>query len=292
VCFDDRRCRSLAKKKVAWRGVMRWFRGRTRRCLVRLLVMIGCFQQQALFIIRVESLAALPPTTTTRSKNYHHPITSVRSSWLFPSTPEIISHRDKVRRPAKRSPLLASTSDENNDDEHEGTWMTSDNNNNNDQDKFGFGQRIESLKCLVLGAMVGSLALAPLAFLGDVVFPLPYPTNPIAQWEFDNDMAGLQTGLFAMVYRYAIRSDGSTNHPQLHQGVVAAFAVTRTLSRMVTPTYCTAITLNCGPPLGYFDWSMLGQLSINYIESAAMFGATAAAMDWAMKKKFISKFPG
>lgn len=254
---------------------MRLFRGLTRL----LLLVIGCFQDG------VESLALSPTTTrtatTTRNQNYP-PKASVWSSLSlpFPSTDHL--SRAQSRRPAVLSPFFASIGDET-----EGK-LTPDNNN---KDKFGFGQRIESLKCLVLGAIVGSFALAPLAFLGDVVLPLPYPTNPIAQWEFDNDMAGFQTGLFAIVYRYAIRQDGTTN-PQLNQGVVAAFAVTRTLSRIVTPTYCTAITLNCGPPLGYFDWSMLGQLSINYIESAAMFAATAAAMDWAMNKGFISKFPG
>jgi hypothetical protein len=47
-----------------------------------------------------------------------------------------------------------------------------------------------------------------------------------------------------------------------------------------------------GAPLGYFDWAMIGQLLANGAESAAMFGATAAAMDYCMEKGYISKFPG
>ena len=206
-------------------GQMRRFRGLTPL----FLLVIGCFPDV------VDCFLALSPTTTTRNQKYPT-IASARSSWSFPRTHLSSNSRAQSKWPVVTlSPLLASISDD--DDDRDGKLTP-------DKDKFGFGQRIESLKCLVLGAIVGSFALAPLAFLGDVVFPLPYPTNPIAQWEFDNDMAGFQTGLFAIVYRYAIRQDGSTN-PQLNQGVVAAFAVTRTLSRIVTPTYCTAITLNC-----------------------------------------------
>jgi len=47
-----------------------------------------------------------------------------------------------------------------------------------------------------------------------------------------------------------------------------------------------------GPPLGYFDWSMLSQLVWNGIESALLFGAAAATIDWCMEKGIISKFPG
>jgi hypothetical protein len=47
-----------------------------------------------------------------------------------------------------------------------------------------------------------------------------------------------------------------------------------------------------GAPLGYFDWAMIGQLLANGAESAAMFGATAFAMDYCMEKGYISKFPG
>jgi hypothetical protein len=46
-----------------------------------------------------------------------------------------------------------------------------------------------------------------------------------------------------------------------------------------------------GAPLGYFDWPMIGQLLTNGAESAAMFVATAAAMDYCMERGYISKFP-
>eukprot|EP00977_Amphora_coffeiformis_P029453 scaffold40816_cov168-Amphora_coffeaeformis.AAC.2 len=91
------------------------------------------------------------------------------------------------------------------------------------------------------------------------------------------------TGLFAIVYRYGVRQDSQVN-PQLPQGLIGAFVLTRTLSRITLPSYCTAIVLHCGPPLGILDWNVLGQLVINGIESACMYGATAAALEACMER--------
>jgi hypothetical protein len=115
----------------------------------------------------------------------------------------------------------------------------------NDDNKFGFGQRIESVKCLVVGGIVGSVALAPFAALHDLILLsvlAPIHTNGLAQWEFDNDMASVQAALFAIVYRYCIRED---TNPQLNQGVIGSFVITRTLSRIVVSPQCSAIVLSC-----------------------------------------------
>jgi hypothetical protein len=45
-----------------------------------------------------------------------------------------------------------------------------------------------------------------------------------------------------------------------------------------------------GPPLGYFDWNMIGQMLWNGAESAILFGAAALAMDTAFQRGWISKF--
>jgi hypothetical protein len=100
----------------------------------------------------------------------------------------------------------------------------------------------------------------------------------------------LLTGLFAIVYRYGIRED--TSNAQLNQGLIAAFAVTRTLSRITLPSYCTALVLHCGPPFGYVDWNVLAQVAVNGAESVAMYGATAWALDTCMERGWISRFPG
>ena len=70
-----------------------------------------------------------------------------------------------------------------------------------------------------------------------------------------------------------------------------AFVVVRTLSRIRVPSYCTAVPLDCGAPTGYFDWNMIQQLALNGLESAALFGGAAAAMEYAYSKKWIGKFP-
>lgn len=190
------------------------------------------------------------------------------------------------QKSTKRSPETFSPPQE---DRHRPLFLASS-SDDDDDNKFGFLQRIESVKCLVIGAIAGSFALVPFSLLHNLLFlPPNFQTNPIAQWEFDNDMAGFMTGLFAIVYRYCIRED---DNEQLQQGVVGAFVVTRTLSRILVPTYCSAIVLNCGPPFGYFDWSMISQLAINGAESAAMFAATAAAINYAIEKGWLTKFPG
>lgn len=100
-------------------------------------------------------------------------------------------------------------------------------------------------------------------------------------------MGSLEGALFAIVYRYAIRDD---DNPMLNQGAVGAFVLVRTLSRITTPTYCSAIPLSCGEPLGYFSWDMINQGLLSGVESAALFGGAALAMEYAFKKGFISKF--
>lgn len=113
-----------------------------------------------------------------------------------------------------------------------------------DNNKFGFAQRIESVKCLAVGVIVGGFALAPFSGVHDLLLldSSLVHTSGLAQWEFDTDMGAIQGGLFAIVYRYCVRMD---TNPQLGQGVVGAFALTRTLGGIVVPSYCSAVPLNC-----------------------------------------------
>jgi len=104
--------------------------------------------------------------------------------------------------------------------------------------KFGFAARIESIKCVAVGALAGGIALAPASLIRDVVLN----HQRVAQWEFDTDMGSLEAALFAIVYRYCIRED---TNPQLKDGVVGAFVLTRLLSRVQVPEYCSAVPLDC-----------------------------------------------
>ncbi len=152
-------------------------------------------------------------------------------------------------------------------------------NNNDDSNKFGFGQRIESIKTLVISALTGSIATFPLIALND---------SSWAQFEFDTDGAALLAGLFGIVYRYTIRED---ENPQLNQGVIGSFVLTRTISKLHVPSYCTAIPLNCGPPLSYLDWEVLRQVFAYGVEASVLFGVTALVLDACMERNILSKFP-
>lgn len=111
-----------------------------------------------------------------------------------------------------------------------------------DDDKFSFGQRIESIKCVVVGALSGGVALAPFSAFHDILLGGDVVRNGVAQWEFDTDMGSLEAALFAIVYRYCVRTD---TNPMLNQGVIGAFVLTRTLSRIQVPAYCSAAPLTC-----------------------------------------------
>ena len=189
--------------------------------------------------------------------------------------PRQLSHVDKVRT-AESSSSFTALSASSNDNEGEGG-----------EDKFSFAQRIESLKCAVVGAVSGSLCVTLPAAYHNLLYSDTLSVNGMAQWEFDTDMGAIEGALFAIVYRYAIRGD---DNPMLNQGAVGAFVLVRTLSRISTPTSCSALPLSCGAPIGYANWDMINQGLLSGVESAALFGGVALAMEVAFDKGFIGKF--
>jgi hypothetical protein len=110
-------------------------------------------------------------------------------------------------------------------------------NNDSEQAKFGLKQRVESIKCVAIAGLSGSVAMAPVSALRNAVL-----SGSLSQWEFDTDMGSLEAGLFGIVYRYCIREDENS---QLSSGCVGAFAIVRTLSRIETSASCSAIPLAC-----------------------------------------------
>jgi len=154
--------------------------------------------------------------------------------------------------------------------------------------KFTFGQKIESTIAGLVGLFAGGIALTPFTALHDIAFPGDIE-NGFAQFEFDTDTGSIGAALFAIVYRYCVR-EGEEKNEMLPMGVVGAFVVVRTLGRIRVSNYCDAAPLDCGAPLGYFDWNMLQQAAFSGLESAAMFGAAAYAMEYCYKKGYISRF--
>ena len=94
--------------------------------------------------------------------------------------------------------------------------------------------------------------------------------------------------LFGVVYRYAVRTD---ENPMLKQGVVGAFVVTRSWALITPPSTCSALPLNCGAPLGYLDWALIGQLAYLGIASALAFGGAAVALELVFDKGFVGRIP-
>jgi hypothetical protein len=82
----------------------------------------------------------------------------------------------------------------------------------------------------------------PLQFIKNMLLLGPEMNNGVAQWEFDTDMGLLESALFAIVYRYCVRTD---DNAMLNQGVIGAFVVVRMLSRIQVPLYCVAAPLDC-----------------------------------------------
>jgi hypothetical protein len=157
-------------------------------------------------------------------------------------------------------------------------------------EKFGWKQRLASIQCFIVGAITGSISQAPISLLHNVV---TNNENVIGQWEYDTDMAAIIGGLFAILYRYIIRTD--INNPQLNQGCISSMILIRTLPQIRIPSYCTSVPLNCHhPPLYFyiFDYNILQQLIWCGFESAVLFTATATIMDMAMDKGYIIRFPG
>lgn len=109
--------------------------------------------------------------------------------------------------------------------------------------KFDTLQRLESLKAAVLGAVVGGVAVTPVAFLHCCVAALLSDYPLLSQWEFTVDTSSLEAALFAIVYRYAVRR--GDDNPMLNQGVVGAFVLVRTLSNVHVSGTCSAIPLQC-----------------------------------------------
>mmetsp|Transcript_19558 Transcript_19558/g.23970 ORF Transcript_19558/g.23970 Transcript_19558/m.23970 type:complete len:241 (+) Transcript_19558:64-786(+) len=157
-----------------------------------------------------------------------------------------------------------------------------------DDEKFSFGQRIESTKTGIVGLFAGGIALAPFSAVHDIFLGGDEIRNGVAQWEFDTDMGSIEAALFAIVYRYCVRKDAN---PMLNMGVIGAFILVRVLSKIQVSTSCLAAPLTCGAPLGYFNYNMLNQAFLTGIESIALFGGAAYAMDFCFNKKLISKFP-
>ena len=94
--------------------------------------------------------------------------------------------------------------------------------------------------------------------------------------------------LFGITYRYAVRTDPN---PNLKQGVVGAFAITKALSGISVPEYCSSIPLNCGPPLYFVSPSMVFSGSLAFVEALLAYGGAAYFIEQLFVSGILRKFP-
>lgn len=111
-----------------------------------------------------------------------------------------------------------------------------------------------------------------------------------AEWQVKHVGLALSCVLFGITYRYAVRRDGN---PNLKQGVVGAFSITRALAAVTAPaeSCSAALPLDCGPPFRLFTWTMLGQGALALLESAAVLGLCALLLDALFAAGWLSRFP-
>ena len=145
------------------------------------------------------------------------------------------------------------------------------------------GEKIESVKAAVFAAVGGSLAVIPYAILKGAFLHFN------ADWEFNCDgLLILTAPLFGITYRYAIRRD---NNPNLKQGVIGAFVITRAVASLRVSDICTSIPLNCGAPFYLFTGEMLATGLEHFFEAGLCFGGAAYLMETLFKSNSLSKFP-
>jgi hypothetical protein len=145
------------------------------------------------------------------------------------------------------------------------------------------GEKLESVKAAVFSAVGGSLAVIPYAIIKGALMHFN------SEWEFNIDgLLILTAPLFGITYRYAIRRD---NNPNLKQGVIGAFVITRAVATVKVSDICTSIPLNCGPPFYLFTGDMLGTGLEHFFEAGLCFGGAAYLMETLFKSKILSKFP-
>eukprot|EP00320_Phaeocystis_rex_P009811 CAMPEP_0119095330 /NCGR_PEP_ID=MMETSP1178-20130426/169130_1 /TAXON_ID=33656 /ORGANISM="unid sp, Strain CCMP2000" /LENGTH=210 /DNA_ID=CAMNT_0007079125 /DNA_START=26 /DNA_END=658 /DNA_ORIENTATION=+ len=145
-------------------------------------------------------------------------------------------------------------------------------------------KRAESGKAAAVSLIAGTAGGLPFLLLGKAA-EIP-PGFTAAAWELQADGLAVMLLLFGIVYRYAVRTD---KNQMLKQGVVGAFVITRSWALITPSEGCSALPLNCGPPLGYFSWGMIAQGAFATVETGVACAAAAVALEVCFDKGWIQR---
>jgi hypothetical protein len=133
---------------------------------------------------------------------------------------------------------------------------------------------IEWIQGSLVAGLCGAIAMAPVSYCHYFDGNL----QNLAQWQFVVAAGSIQAAVFAIIYRYALRRDDE-HQRQIHNQVVGAFTVVRTLANLYVTT----------PLFSSFDWNLLNQVFVQGLESAVLFGAAGLALDVGFQNGWLSK---
>lgn len=144
---------------------------------------------------------------------------------------------------------------------------------------FTAAERINSLKFAIVGGISAGLISLMILILHrvSVLGASQILVGPIVSMAnltmlVNGAIAGVSGGLFALVYRYAVRQD---NNMQLNMGVVTAFTLVRGLAQV-----------DAGSAIAQHLWPFVAACG----ESLLMFGSTALVLTLAMQRQWLSPF--
>jgi hypothetical protein len=129
----------------------------------------------------------------------------------------------------------------------------------------------ESAKTAFIGFLAGGIAVSPITYLHNFIIPGEIITNPLSQFEFDTLTGAISGAAFAMLYRYFVQEE---KDDMLANGVIAAFVIAKTFSRVKVSYYCDGLV--CGDPV---DFSMFQQSLLGGVENVILFVAVAIAIE-------------
>ena len=144
--------------------------------------------------------------------------------------------------------------------------------------------RIESVKYSIISTIAGLVSVFPLSII------YGYFQTFDSNWQTSHLSFIPCLLLFGITYRYATRSD---DNPNLKQGTIAAFALTRSVS-MVEPSISSTCNTSyfphdCGGLFHLFDYNMLGVGVAYLIESFFAYGGSAYVLEYLSSKKILKK---
>ncbi|KAJ1436438.1 hypothetical protein B484DRAFT_428627 [Ochromonadaceae sp. CCMP2298] len=153
-------------------------------------------------------------------------------------------------------------------------------------------EKLESAKIALVSLLGGAVISTPLGLL------LGQVQSFDASWQIQHVALPLSLLLFGITYRYAVRADGN---PQLKQGVVGAFAITRALCLVRVPEGACLGTgggvgagltlLDCGAPFHVFTWGILSLGLLQLLESFSAYGGLAALLEGLFQAGLLRRFP-